>query len=130
MFGRRKREHERATLARMAEVGEVLEDVRYRHDGADEWSFWVHGNDPDNVWIQVGFWATDTRKGVPAFQTGREWRIAPWMGRNEIVKTALAAVIAAVQHEALENFTYRGEQVFHPHYDVDTLVEACAQPWA
>lgn len=43
------------------------------------------------------------------------------MTRSEVVQTALKAVLAAVEHEAREFFTYNGRAIFGPHYDVDAL---------
>lgn len=54
---------------------------------------------------------------------GRKWRLSPHMTDTEIVKTALKAVLSAVEHETLENFKYRGVSIFDPHIRVDDLVE-------
>lgn len=43
------------------------------------------------------------------------------MTDTEIVKTALNAVLAALTHEALETFKYRGVSIFDPHLSVDAL---------
>lgn len=52
---------------------------------------------------------------------GRKWMLSYHMTKSEIVQTALAAVLAAVEHEAREHFLYRGQAIFGPHFDVDAL---------
>ena len=54
---------------------------------------------------------------------GRKWRLSPHMTDSEIVGTALKAVLTAEEHEARENFLYRGRPIFGPHLDVDQLWE-------
>ncbi|MTD92896.1 hypothetical protein GIW81_00950 [Hyphomicrobium sp. xq] len=61
--------------------------------------------------------------GKPAPWSGRKWFLSLHMTETELVKTALKAVLAAVEHEALERFTYKGVTVFDPHIRVDDLVE-------
>ena len=73
------------------------------------------------AWLQVAFEADG------ALQHGRKWRLSPWMTKSEIVQTAFAAVLAAVEHEAREHFLYRGQPVFGPHFDVDALWTAAFQ---
>lgn len=115
----------RPARTRRLEVVEILAQVELGHAG---WHFHVAS---DGSWFQIVFDAEDSRKPGQLFRSEcREWRIAPWMGRNEIVKTALAAYLAAVQHEALEGFKYRGRQIFHPHHDVDTLYVTAGLEWA
>ena len=61
--------------------------------------------------------------GEPMSWHGRKWRISQHMTRSEIVQTALAATLAAVEHEAREKFLYKGHSIFDPHYDVGALLE-------
>ena len=49
---------------------------------------------------------------------------------GEIVQTAFKAVLTALEHEARENFTYRGHSIFDPHWDVEKLVELRAKDGA
>jgi hypothetical protein len=81
--------------------------VKYR-----DWDFYVS---PDRSYLQVRFVADGEA------QHGRKWKLSPHMTRSEVVQTALAAVLAAEEHEARERFTYRGEPIFGPHFDVDAL---------
>ena len=50
--------------------------------------------------------------------TGRKWHIAPEATRAEIVRTALKAALTWEEHETRERFTYRGKQVFGPHFEL------------
>jgi len=61
--------------------------------------------------------------GTPLPWAGRKWFLSPHMTRTEIVQTAFKAVSTALEHEMREGFLFRGESVFDPHLDVDTLVE-------
>jgi hypothetical protein len=49
------------------------------------------------------------------------------MTKSEVVQTAFKAALTAIEHEARERFTYRGQSIFDPHYDVDQLVELRAR---
>ncbi len=55
----------------------------------------------------------------------RKWYLSPFMTRSEIVQTAFKAVMTAVEHEVRENFKYKDELIFGPHFDVDRLHELC-----
>lgn len=99
----------------------MLERVRYK----DGWTFIV-GLDSTGVgvcgyWLQVRFPERCTESGEMKMQHGRKWRLSPHMTRSEIVQTALAAVLAAEEHESRERFTYDGLPIFGPHFDVDKL---------
>lgn len=58
-------------------------------------------------------------------QKTRKWLLSAFMTDAELVQTALKCVMTAVEHEVREHFRYKGEAIFHPHYDLDTLVQAC-----
>jgi hypothetical protein len=60
--------------------------------------------------------------GAPKPWSGRKWRLSVHMTDGEIVQTAWLAVVTALEHEAREQFKYKGEAVFDPHYDIDKLV--------
>ena len=66
--------------------------------------------------------------GKPAPWHGRKWDLTYHMTKSEIVQTAFKAVLTAVEHETRENFKYRGEAIFGPHFDVDKLVDLASQP--
>lgn len=77
----------------------------------------------DESYLQV--WAAH-ETGNTAMR-GRKWRLSEHMTRSEIVQTALMAVLAWEEHEAREHFTYRGQKVFGPHFNVEALVKLCEQ---
>lgn len=54
--------------------------------------------------------------------SGRKWMLSEHMTETEVVKTALKAVMSAVEHEALERFKYRGLTIFDPHLRVEDLL--------
>lgn len=93
----------------------ILQDVTYK-----DWTFFVSGK-PD-FYLQVRFPHPD---GSGKVLTGRKWRLSEYMNRTELVQTALMAVLAAVEHEAREEFLYKGQAVFGPHIDIEARL-ACA----
>lgn len=60
--------------------------------------------------------------GMVMMQHSRKWYISPYMTTSEIVQTALKACLTSMEHVVRENFYYKGERIFGPHHDVDTLV--------
>lgn len=60
--------------------------------------------------------------GQPMSWGSRKWFLSPHMTRSEVVQTAFKAAMTAMEHELREQFTYRGEAIFGPHFDVDQLV--------
>nr|WP_315206420.1 hypothetical protein [uncultured Albidiferax sp.] len=48
------------------------------------------------------------------------------MTPSEVVQTALKCVLTSLEHEARENFKYKGAPIFGPHFDVDDLAVLCA----
>jgi hypothetical protein len=75
----------------------------------------------ERPYLQVRFAAQDAAGGDAREWTGRKWFLSPHMTKSEIVRTAFAAYLAAVEHEARENFRWRERAVFGPHIDVDEL---------
>ena len=65
--------------------------------------------------------------GEPVAWKGRKWMLSPHMTDGEIVQTAFKAVLTALEHEAREQFTYRGLSIFDPHYDIEKLVALRAE---
>lgn len=59
----------------------------------------------------------------PMAWKGRKWYISPHMTRSEIVQTAFMATLAALEHEARENFKFKGVDVLNPHLDLDHLAQ-------
>jgi hypothetical protein len=51
----------------------------------------------------------------------RKWYLSPHATPSEIVTTAFLCAKTAVEHELRENFTYKGQTVFDPHWDMDHI---------
>lgn len=88
----------------------TLSLIRYR-----DWNYTVVRHN-DDLFLQITFFADGKE------QKCRMWYLWPGMESTGIVKTAWAATLAAEEHEAREQFRYRGVKVFNPHLDIDALV--------
>jgi hypothetical protein len=66
--------------------------------------------------------------GEPKTWKGRKWLLSEHMVVGEIVQTAFLAIKAALEHEAREQFRYRGAMVFGPHFNVERLVSLANDP--
>lgn len=118
-----------------AEVREILKEISF-----NDWEFYVRpmaapvskdylGRDlsvEDPEWphfLQIQFMAPDLVSGEPERQYCRKWQLSLHMTVSEIVYTAFKAVLAALEHEAREQFRFRGASCLGPHVDVEQLVE-------
>lgn len=87
-----------------------------------DWIFYI-GQIGEGFYLQVIFTADDHDSGAAARrQSGRKWYVSAHATSGEVVQTALKAVLTAVEHEAREEFRYKGQAIFGPHLDVDALV--------
>ena len=59
----------------------------------------------------------------PYIQSCRKWMLSFHMTADEILTTALKAVLGAEEHEARELFKWKGEPIYRPHVDPDALYE-------
>lgn len=104
-------------------LGQILSQVQF-----NDWAFFydVMG---EGWFIQVRFWALDNeRAGMkPTLQQGRKWYVSKFATPAEVVQTAFLAVLTALEHEAREQFTYKGAAILGPHLDLDGLVDAAGQ---
>jgi len=98
-----------------SEIRDVLREVTFPGYTLD-----VH---PDGCgsYMQASFIAPCATSMAPVRQTTRKWRLSQHMTRSEIVQMALKLVLTSVEHETRENFRYRGQPIFGPHFDVDAL---------
>lgn len=86
--------------------------------------FQVVGHSP--MYLQGVFYAPcNVSGGAAVRQTTRKWPISAYMTPSELVQTALKCVLTSVEHEAREQFRYRGAAIFGPHFDVEQLVALC-----
>lgn len=100
-------------MSTVVRVMTLLEDVVYRH-----WDFRV-GLMGDGAYLQCKFLVGHQGQ----VQFGRKWYVSSHATDSEIIQTALAAVLAAVEHEAREHFLYRGQAVFGPHIHIDARLD-------
>lgn len=78
-------------------------------------------------WLQVRFTAPDNATHeMDQSWSGRKWYISPYSTPDEVVQTCLKAVLTAVEHEAREQFLYKGVAIFQPHVPVEELLKIAA----
>lgn len=94
-----------------SEVESILGDIRYKNWGKE-----IRYVD-DSTTLFRWVWHDD---GV---QKSRYWVVDHTQPHSDIVRTGLASVLMAEEHEARERFRYQGKKVFNPHYNVDRLAE-------
>jgi hypothetical protein len=101
----------------------VLGDLQFR-----DWTFTL-GPLGEGWYLQAMFVApgpTGTMDGA-SLQRGRKWYVSPYATVGEVVQTALKAVLTALEHEAREQFLFKGRAIFGPHLDVYALHEMAPQ---
>lgn len=77
-----------------------------------------------NIWASYS--EPDTITGEEAIQITRLWTIErDRCTPSAIVGTCFKCLLTSMEHRARESFKYRGQAVFHPHRDVEDLVELC-----
>ena len=54
---------------------------------------------------------------------GRKWLLSMHKTDSEIVQTVFKALMTAMEHEAREQYLYKGVPVLDPHLDIEKLVE-------
>lgn len=54
---------------------------------------------------------------------GRWWRLSHHMTDSEIVATCFKAILTALEHEARESFTFKGQPVYDSHLSVHQLAK-------
>ena len=101
---------------------EVLERCKF-----PEFTFCVHSEE-SKVYFQIECHSRCNVTGKPLTWKGRKWLMSIHMTDGEIVQTAFKAVLTALEHEAREQFMYRGVSIFDPHYDIEKLVELRQRP--
>jgi hypothetical protein len=74
-------------------------------------------------YLQVKFMAPCNKTGKMGLQSCRKWMLSYHMCNEEVVSTAFKAVEAAVLHEMREQFKWKGQPIYRPHYSLDALYE-------
>lgn len=99
-------------------IKEIISQVSYK-----DWTFRVDLQSGVTPFLQIVFDEPCHFTGVMEKQHCRKWMLSFHMTNSEIVLTAFKAVMGAVEHEARENFEYKGEKILQPHFDLDYMVE-------
>lgn len=82
-------------------------------------------SDNCHYYLQIIFEAPDNFTGNMERQYCRKWLLSVHMTKTELVETAWKAVRMAEEHEAREQFKYKGQAIFNSHISVDKLCELC-----
>jgi len=56
-----------------------------------------------------------------SIQKTRKYLISPHAVRSEVTQTLLKLLLTSHEHRVREHFTYKGELVYGPHFDVEAL---------
>jgi hypothetical protein len=94
--------------------------IRVGHDEAYD----LDGADIGRYFIQIQCYRRDVITGEMGFGRGGKYHLSEFQTKSEIVQMIFGAYKAYWEHEARENFQYRGRRVFGPHIDVDAQWEA------
>ena len=87
-----------------------------------DWEFYI-GRKGEAIYLQLRFDAPDNYHPEKVEkQYCRKWQLSIWMTPTELVQSAWAAVQRAIQHEASEQFLYRGCDIYNTHMNVGKLV--------
>ena len=105
----------------LAEIATLVRAVQY-----PGLTFRVEDAGLKHAFIQVQFVAPDVQTGLQQSWKGRKWYVSEHAIEAEVVQTCLKAVLTAIEHEAREQFMFRGVALFHPHISLDALMTAAA----
>jgi hypothetical protein len=72
--------------------------------------------------MQIELTVTDANSYLPKTFRGRRWFLEPDASAEDLVRTALKAVITWEEHEVRENFRFDGVRIFDPHLRLDQLL--------
>lgn len=106
----------------LEEMQKILEDIK-----CEDYFFTVKMDGRGEIFLQAHYYEKDIYTGEISLQLTRRWFLSPAMTKSEIVQTVLKCVLTSHEHRVREHFTYKGERIFNPHYDVEVLVELCRQ---
>jgi hypothetical protein len=117
----------------------ILEDFRsiVSHLDYKDWDFYIGGTDA-HPYLQIQFLSSDNDLNFPGTRTfpadldnsgkltlqkGRKWQLSQHMCLSEVVRTAWKAVLNAEEHETAEQFKYKNQAIYNPHFDAEALVK-------
>jgi len=91
--------------------------------GYPGYTFYVSRINVDAALLYALFEAPDNdNPSVMKTNMTRQWVVTSDMTDGAIVQTALKCVLTSIEHEAREQFTYKGARVFDPHFNIEDLV--------
>ncbi len=107
-------------MAKLLELTEVLDIV----DRVDfpEYEFNVE-QVGELFLMSVTYAEPDVFSGVAETQQGRRWVIERDSVETQIVQTCFLAVKQSLEHRLREHFTYKGQVVLNPHFDMEELLK-------
>jgi hypothetical protein len=79
----------------------------------------------DRPFLQAEFHSPCSQTGKVTLQKTRKWQLSQYMTESELIQTVFKCVLTAIEHEAREQFKYKGRAVYGPHFDVRALMELC-----
>lgn len=103
---------------KVAEIILTLSNIEYR-----DFKFSIEAIDADTFTVCINRVETDHVSGELKLFQGRRWFVHSDMDKSDLVRTCFAAVLAWQEHEIREEFTYKGADIFNPHFDVDVLAD-------
>lgn len=103
------------------EIKRLIEDVT-----CGDFEFLILPDD-NFCFLQARYMESCVVTGQMDWQMTRKWRLSPWMTKSEIVHSVFKCCLASVEHRIRESFQYKGERVYGPHFDVDSLHELASQ---
>jgi hypothetical protein len=89
------------------------------------YKFYLCRNDAGSLYLQAEFNSPCSQTGKLTLQKTRKWQLSEHMTESELIQTAFKCVQTAIEHEAREQFKYKGRAVYGPHFDVRALMELC-----
>lgn len=93
----------------------LIKDVTF-----NDWNYHIK-LDGTRPYLQIKFMAPCNMTGVMEEQSSRKWLLSFHMTDDEIISTALKATLTAVEHETREQFKWRKQPIYRPHYSIYEL---------
>lgn len=89
--------------------------------GIDKSFFDAEGRPAGRFYFQVKCWRRDVITGEYGWGYGGKAYLSPHSTDSELVQTIFGLYKGYWEHEARENFEYRGRRVFGPHISTEAL---------
>lgn len=92
-----------------------------------DYEFEVVADSRGSIYLRAGYDEPDTTTHKVEHQVTRRWFLSPQMTKSEIVQTAFKCILTSMEHRTREWFRYKGQAIFGPHFDVDSLWGICEE---